>query len=277
MKDLIIGCSHGYGWKNLKLWINSINASGFSGDKVLIVKDCDDDTVKTVESFGFIVIRADRSIIKNSRASELMPIHVERFIYIYDYLKKNNYRYVITTDVRDVIFQKNPVEFIEKHIENKNLLFASESMIYKDEVWGNKNLHKTFGQYIYDDFKESEIYNVGVLAGKGHAVKDMCLNIFIASCRGGTPICDQSTFNLLIETSPYKETSLYLKSKDAWTAQIGTLDDPTRMEHNEKFLLEARPIIKNNKISTADGNEFYIVHQYDRNYLMKKLVEETYL
>jgi hypothetical protein len=277
MKDLIIGCSHGYSWKNLWLWINSINACGFNGDKVLIVKDCDEETIKIVESLGFIVIRADRSIIKNSRASELMPIHVERFIYIYDYLKKNNYRYVVTTDVRDVIFQKNPVEFIEKHIENKNLLFASESMIYKDEVWGNKNLHKTFGQYIYDDFKESEIYNVGVLAGTGPAVKDMCLNIFVASCRGGTPICDQSTFNLLIATSPYKETSLYLKSKDAWTAQIGTLDDPSRMEHNEKFLLEDRPIIKNNKISTADGNEFYIVHQYDRNYVMKKLVEDTYL
>jgi hypothetical protein len=276
MKDLVIGCSHGYSWKNLKFWIKSINASGFVGDKVLIVKDCSDDTIKSVEEHGFKVIRADQSIIKNSRASELMPIHVERFIYIYDFLKNNNYRYVITTDVRDVIFQKNPIEFIEQNIKDKNLLFASESMLYHHEVWGNKNLHKTFGDYIYNDFKEAEIYNVGVLAGKGYAVRDIALNIFISSCRGGTPICDQSTFNVMIATSPYKETSLYLKAKDFWTGQIGTTDDPSRMEHNDQFLLEGRPIIKNNKILNFEEKEFYIVHQYDRNYLMKKIVEETY-
>jgi hypothetical protein len=276
MKDLVIGCSHGYSWKNLNFWIKSINASGFVGDKVLIVKDCSDDTIRSVEEHGFKVIKADRSIIKNSRASELMPIHVERFIYIYDFLKNNNYRYVITTDVRDVIFQKNPIEFIEQNINDKNLLFASESMLYHHEVWGNKNLHKTFGDYIYNDFKETEIYNVGVLAGKGAAIRDIALNIFIASCRGGTPICDQSTFNVMIATSPYKETSLYLKSKDAWAAQIGTIDDPSRMEHNSQFLLEERPIIKNNKILNFEEKEFYIVHQYDRNYLMNKMVEETY-
>jgi len=277
MKDLIFGCSHGYNWDNLILWVRSINLSGFTGDKVLIVKDCDDNTIKIVESHGFTVIQADQSIIKNTRASELMPIHVERFIYIYDYLKKSNYRYVITTDVRDVIFQKNPIDFVEENIKDKNLLFASESMLYHHETWGNKNLHKTFGDYIYNDFKEIEIYNVGVLAGRGNAVRDVALNIFIASCRGGTPICDQSTFNVMIATSPYKETSLYLKSKDAWAAQIGTLDDPKKIEEYKKYLLEETPTIQNNKIATSDGKEFYIVHQYDRNKYMKKLVEEMYL
>jgi len=276
MKDLVIGCSHGYSWKNLKFWIKSINASGFVGDKVLIVKDCSEDTIRSVEEHGFKVIKADQSIIKNSRASELMPIHVERFIYIYDFLKNNNYRYVITTDVRDVIFQKNPIEFIEQKIENKNLLFCSESMLFKDEVWNNKNLHKTFGQYLYEDFKDKEIFNVGILAGRNAAVRDICLNIFIASYRGGTPICDQSSFNLLIATSPYIETSLYLRAKDAWVGQIGSTDDPSRMEHNDKFLLEGKPIITDNKILNFEGREFYIVHQYDRNYQMKKIVEEIY-
>jgi hypothetical protein len=277
MKDLIIGCSHGYNWDNLKLWVKSINASGFNGDKVLIVKDCDEESIKTVEQHGFQVIRADRSIIKNTKASDVMPIHVERFIYIYDYLKKFDYRYVVTTDVRDVIFQKDPIEFINNNIKDKNLLFASESMLYHHEVWGNKNLHKTFGDYIYNDFKEIEIYNVGVLAGKGSAVRDIALNIFIASCRGGTPICDQSTFNVMIATSPYKETSLYLKSKDGWAAQIGTLDDPKKIEDYKQFLLEETPVIENNKILTPEGKEFYIVHQYDRNKFMRKIVEEKYL
>jgi hypothetical protein len=277
MKDLIIGCSHGYSWDNLKLWVKSINACGFVGDKVLIVKDCDEDSIKIVEDYGFKVIRANSSIVKNTRASDVMPIHVERFIYIYDYLKNNNYRYVVTTDVRDVIFQKNPIEFIENNIKDKNLLFASESMLYKHETWGNKNLFKTFGDYIYNDFKNEEIYNVGVLAGKGSAVRDIAINIFIMAYRGGTPICDQSTFNVMIACSPYKETSLYLKSRDAWAAQIGTLNDPKKLDGFKEYLLEKEPIVKDDKILTPDGDEFYIVHQYDRNKLMKHIVEGRFL
>ena len=277
MKDLIIGCSHGYNWENLKLWVKSINSCGFDGDKVLIVKDCDEQTIKIIQEHNFTVIRADRSIVKNTRASELMPIHVERFLYIYDFLKNNQYRYVITTDVRDVVFQKNPVEFVLHNINDKNLLFASESILYKDETWGNKNLHKTFGDYIYNDFRDKEIYNVGVLAGKWASIRDLCLNIFIASHRGGTPICDQSTFNVMISMSPYLETSLYLKSVDAWAAQIGTLNDPKKINDFKDFLLEKEPIISNNSVLTSEGKEFYIVHQYDRNKFMKKIIEERFL
>jgi hypothetical protein len=37
-----------------------------------------------------------------------------RFIHVYDYLNKHadDYRYVITTDVRDVIFQSNPSDLL---------------------------------------------------------------------------------------------------------------------------------------------------------------------
>ena len=38
MKDLIIGASTGYTWDTLKYWVNSINQSGFDGDKVLVGK-----------------------------------------------------------------------------------------------------------------------------------------------------------------------------------------------------------------------------------------------
>ena len=47
-----------------------------------------------------------------------------------------------------------------------DLVFASESMLYKDEPWGNQNLLDTYG-YIHEIFKENEIYNVGVLGGTG--------------------------------------------------------------------------------------------------------------
>ena len=34
-----------------------------------------------------------------------------------------------------------------------DLVFASESMLYKDEPWGNQNLLDTFGGYIHENLK----------------------------------------------------------------------------------------------------------------------------
>ena len=56
MKDLIVGCANNYDWSKLKYWINSINASGFEGDKVLILMNCNKDTVKKVNDAGFSII-----------------------------------------------------------------------------------------------------------------------------------------------------------------------------------------------------------------------------
>ena len=139
MKDLIIGGATNYDWSILKYWVNSINQSGFQGDKVLILMNCDKDTVKKVKDAGFIVV----GFQQDSEGNLVYPNtgrapHVERFIHIYNYLYQNEYRFVVTTDVKDVIFQKDPMEYISATLtDDKNLMFASESMYYKDEPWGN--------------------------------------------------------------------------------------------------------------------------------------------
>jgi len=278
MKDLIIGGAANYDWNILKYWINSINKSGFEGDKVLVLMTCDKDTVKKVSDAGFKVVGfqqdSEGNLIypKTNRAP-----HVERFLHIYNYLYHNEYRYVITTDVKDVIFQKNPIDYIEKTLsEDKNLMFASESMYYKDEPWGNQNLLETYGQFIYERFKDNEIYNVGVLAGRGHAMRDLILNIFIATQGRPIPICDQSTFNFMISMSPYRETSVYLRSEDAWASQLGTTGDPTKIEQFKPFLIEPQPKIEDGIVTTSTGIPFTIVHQYDRIPNWRKELEAKY-
>ena len=56
MKDLIIGASTGYTWDTLKYWVNSINQSGFEGDKVLVLMNCDRETTMKVANAGFTII-----------------------------------------------------------------------------------------------------------------------------------------------------------------------------------------------------------------------------
>jgi hypothetical protein len=276
MKDLIIGCSTNYDWSKLKYWINSINKSGFEGDKVMILMNCDSDTVKKVVDAGFSVIGFNKDENGNLNYSSSMPVHTERFLHIYNYLKDKDYRYVITTDVKDVVFQKNPIEFLEAECISKNLVFASESILYKDEPWGDQNLKETFGPFIYEQFKNNEIFNVGVLAGHGYAIRDLALNIFVACLNRPIPICDQSTFNFMISQNPYTSLSRYCFSEDGWAAQLGTTGDPSKASQFDPVLLEPKPKFNGDIVTTSKGKEFYIVHQYDRIPELKKLIEDKF-
>ena len=275
--DCVIGCSTNYDWAKLKYWINSINESGFTGDKVMILMNCDKETANKVSKAGFDIIAFGQDAEDNLVYNSNMMVHVERFYHIYQHLKNKDYRYVITTDVKDVIFQKNPSVWLENTFTDKeDLIFSSESMRYKDEPWGDQNLRETFGPQIYEDFKNNTIFNVGVLAGRGYAMKDLMMNIF-ASCLGRPiKICDQSTFNFLISRHPYLKSSIYSKSEDGWACQLGTTADPSKVEQFRPFLLEPSPKLDGDKVVTSEGIEYTIVHQYDRVPEWKKVIEEKY-
>ena len=280
MKDLIIGCSTNYDWSVLKYWINSINKSGFTGDKVLILMNCPKETVERVVAAGFNVVAFAQDENGNLVHNSNLMVHVERFLHIYNYLRQREgeYRYVITTDVKDVVFQSNPARWIWENIGDKKLIFASESMKYKDEPWGNQNLLETYGAFFHDIFKENEIYNVGVLAGEADYIRDLCANIFTTAVTGRIPICDQSTFNFMISQHPYKDVALYAKSEDGWACQLGTTVDPNKSAEFGPKLLESSPVIDlaTGKIVTTSGNVFPIIHQYDRVPLWKSIIEGTY-
>ena len=278
MRDVIIGCSSNYKWDTIKYWVNSINKSGFTGDKVMVLMHCDRETAKQVVQAGFIVIGFAEDEQGNlSYPPSKIPVHVERFAHIYEHLCRNNYRYAITTDVKDVIFQSNPIKWLEDNISNRlNCVFSSESMLYKDEPWGNQNLLETYGEYIYNKFKDNEIYNVGVLGGSGEAIRDLCINIFTAAINRPIPICDQSTFNFMISQKPYTDTCLYTKSEDAWACQLGTTADPSKAEQFKPFLLEPSPKLVGDKVTTSTGKPYVIVHQYDRVPEWKGVLEKIY-
>lgn len=276
MDDLIIGCSTNYDWSKLKYWVNSVNRSGFKGDKVLILMNCDKETTQKVLDSGFTIIAFSQDEEKNLVHESKMVVHVERFLHIYNFLKEKQYRYVITTDVKDVIFQKDPVTWLEENLSDKNCVFSSESIRYEDEPWGNENLLQTFGPMIHDHFKSNEIFNVGVLAGKHNAIRDLCINIVMSCVNRPIPICDQSTFNFLVSMEPYKSMNLYARSEDGWACQLGTTADPSKLDSFKPKLLEALPTFSEGNVVTSQGKVFTIVHQYDRVPDWRKIIESKY-
>lgn len=272
MKDLIIGGFTNYEYSQLKPWVESIEESGFEGDKVLVVGSTTKETLdKLIEKKFSLVLMPDISV----------PIHVSRFLLIYDFLKKNheNYRYVITTDVRDVYFQSNPTIMLDEvcgKTSKYKILVGSESLRYKDESWGNQNLRETYGSYIHEEFKEKEIYNVGVIGGLAPYVKDLVLQIFINAVNRPIPIVDQAVFNFMMHTHPWSDITFKAKQEDGWACHAGTTVDPSKIDSFRPNLLEPEPLFIDGKVYTHAKKLFTIVHQYDRVPEWEKSLKEKY-
>lgn len=266
MKNCIIGGCYGYNYDQIKFWINSINRCGFNGDKVLILFDASDELANKVQEQGFIVVRAQQD-------PNIAP-HVMRFIAIYDYLSQNQYDRVVTTDVRDVVFQYDPIKWLNDYAYDYKLVCGSEGLYYRDEPWGNQNLYETFGPYVYERFKDNVIFNVGVLAGDAGCIRDLVLNIAVNSLNRPIKICDQAVFNFLIQNKIYEEQTFFARSTDRWATHLGTFADRNKMHHFGPRLLERGPVFDGG-IMKINDQPFCIVHQYDRT-IWKGAIEGMY-
>jgi hypothetical protein len=268
-QSLIIGAATGYNYNQLKPWIESINECGFEGDKVLVLGQASEETRTKILEQGFKIVEM---------IAVDAPIHVARFLSIYDYLKDTwqDYEYVITTDVKDVYFQTNPVDWLSECLPPCKLVAGSESIRYKDESWGNQNLLETYGPYVHELFKDNIIYNVGTIGGVSEYVKDLMFNIFTNAINRPIPIVDQAVYNVLLQTEPYKSRTFFADQLDGWACQAGTTADPSKIKGFRPFLTEAEPFFEDGVVKTYWEKPFCIVHQYDRVPEWKKFVEQKY-
>ena len=262
-KNLIIGGFTNYGIDQLKPWVISAKEVAGDNDVVLVYGNATDETLDWLVEQNVVIVPMLQA--------QNIPIHVLRFLSIYEYLDKHwqFYDYVVTTDVKDVYFQADPFKFLV----DRKLVIASEGLKYKDEPWGNENLFQAYGPYVYEKFKDNEIFNVGTFGGKSEYVKDMVFHIFTNGINRPIPICDQAVFNVLLNTQPFKDIAT---KTIQWAAELGTIMDPSKIEHFKPNLLCDEPIWEDGKLKYSDGLVFPIVHQYDRVPVLKKFVQEKY-
>lgn len=292
MKDLIIGGASNYTWDQLKYWVNSIKRSGFQGDVVIVGTNMTRETIDKLTEQGVMLSlygkqQENGDIVAHSNSAP----HVERFYYLWNFLNSTStvYRYVITTDTRDVVFQRNPAEWIHAKMKVKSMIASSEGMRYKNEPWGNQNLLEAFGPYFHDQLKNNFIYNVGTLAGDANYVKGLLSFIFHLSVNRPIPIVDQAVFNFIVNTPPFKSDTLFTTNEDSWAIQLGTtigaveagkgdlgkifIDTPDKYT---EIYEDKQPIIDDGVVLTPDNKRYVIVHQYDRIPELKTKIESMY-
>jgi len=296
-KDLVIGAASNYDWNHLKYWVNSIKKTGFKGDIVIVATNMSGETLnklieQNVKVFAYGKRSEDGGIHKSENN---IPPHVERFLFIWDFLRKHkeqeSYRYVTVTDTRDVIFQKNPVEYLQNHLVCRSTIVASsEGLKYKDEPWGCRNFQETFGPMVFEEYKDELIYNVGVIAGYADDVKDLMIEIFFQSINRPIPIVDQAVFNFLIKLESHSSINK-IGNMGGWAIQLGTSllaiesgagdiglvcrNDPSKLEEYKRSYQDTQPLVEGNLVTNGKV-PFHIVHQWDRVPQIKDMVERIY-
>ena len=287
MKDVVVGCITKYTFDDIKCWVNSLDRCGFNGDKVMICYNIGYDVVKELKKRDYKVL----GFIDNPEQKRLeyddvdFNICLQRFYDIWAFFNntlKDDYRYLIAADVKDVIFQTNPSEWLERNIGDKKINVGSESLHYRNEPWGRKNLKKSFGKAIYDMNCDNLIFNAGTVAGECKTMIDLFLNIYMFCGRspvhipGRSDTPDQAALNVLLNLQPYKAITNFTMSEDGYAAQLGTTANPEIIEYFKPFLVEKTPVMIDDLVCTSIGKPFCLVHQYDRVPEWKKILEEKY-
>ena len=267
--DLVIGAVGGYGWDKIDVWALSLVKSGYQGIGAVIVYDNNETVIKNLKSIGFQVIELPLT----------STVYNQRFHDFYEVISNagTDLRYTIVTDVRDVYFQSNPIDWLESNL-HKPLLATSEGLQYKNEHWNKSNLENGF-PHLAHKLMDNVVYNVGVLAGKAPAVADACMSISMAARSSGFNVADQSGFNVLLNTTQFHSTTQLVKSEDGFACQAGTFADPSKIQGFRPHLQEPEPFLDEEGVKTAGGKLYPIVHQYDRvpewnSFLRKKLNEQ---
>jgi len=285
-KDLIISAVSEYNYDKLKYWVNSINRSGFTGKKVVIAFNIADDTIKHLNDndFEVVLVSNQRDITNDGYyvGQEIgFRVPALRHYFYWKYLSTlspDDIRFVISTDISDVVFQTNPSDWLDdQEYDCPDLIYGSEGLKYKDEDWGRENLLNCFGQDIYDKLKDTSIYNAGSMAGLLEPFRDFSLKVHFAQASAPhNPTPDQAAVNVMLSLEPYKSTTLFCDHDSNWACELGTTADPTKMHKFRPNLLCPEPTFDGDFVYNSKGEKYVIVHQYNRVPEWKNKIEKKY-
>ena len=263
MKYTIVGCITKYEVADIKPYVESIEQSGFNGEKLMLVYDVSNEVIEYLTKKGWLIVQ-----------SELQEhIILQRFRDMYALLQEYQTDVIIWTDVKDIIFQKDPTEWLNKWMR-RDILAFSESMIMKTEHWTCINSGTTFPMEWEFGMKNQISYCAGTIVGKRNAIRDLFIEIYRWSKTTANPeqLSDQAAYNVLIHLDHFKNSVQFVSQEEGFATQLGTV----WIKKNEIPLLEPTPTYKDGKFYNQKGEEFVIVHQYDRDPYLKNQIKNLY-
>ena len=183
--------------------------------------------------------------------------YLNRFKWYSQVLAESEAKHALTVDIRDVIFQANPFMWMKQNLE-KEIVFQDEGVDHTE--WWNGTMAKTAFPDDFLNFKNKNVYNIGVVGGIPKKMASLFKNVFEKSENSHTPIdCefeiipDQASFNLLCHTTELRafiqpETN---DSKFCLTLGVNTA--------KQNYLIDG-------KLCNHKKERYCILHQYERQF-----------
>jgi hypothetical protein len=281
MRDMIISAVSEYGYDKLKYWVNSIKMSGFKGEIGVIAFNIKDVTIDKLRSEGVEVYLTTNKRNTNNTGflfadglTYQVPM-LRHYFYWAVLSQLKDVRYVISTDISDVVFQSNPSDWLEENLGDKKLNYGCESLKYKNEPWGNENVGHCF-PHLYQHMKDRPIYNAGSMAGEYTTFKDFSLAVSLAINNIQNPTPDQAGVNVMLSLEPYNSITKFNDHDTNWACECGTTVDPNKIDSFRPHLLSPEPIFDGEYAYTSKGEKYVMVHQYNRVPEWKEKIERKY-
>jgi len=216
--------------------------------KLICVHDVSEENIKILEKYYDYIVRVKENMI---------PFNLTYEAY-YNWLCENgkDFDYVMQWDMRDVVIQRNPFEFMESH-PDKELFLVCEGMKIKENdcnatwhEWTLKTL--AFNNSRYDD---SYVINGGTYGGKTSAFLNYCTLMLTAMNR---------RFNYII---PDQAMLGYLYRQFKQNPNI-MLCHP----YTDTFCATGEAIKRDNvdvffdgsDVCNQEGEKYFLFHQWDR-------------
>ena len=264
-KDLLVGCITKYSKEDIEPWVESINRSGYSGSKMMLVYDVSKDVIDYLKASQFDVYQSQLN----------QHIILQRFVDLNHLLKDIDCDRIIWTDVKDVIFQTNPSHWLNQN-QTKPIIACSECITFKDDEWAVTNAGTSFPME-WEWLQNKTSHCAGTIAGDKEYIRDLFINIYRWSLTSSNPeqLSDQAAYNVLINQTQYKDIVQKVEQEEGFATQLGTVW--MKKDHFGDKLLEPTPKLEiDGKFVNQKGDTFVIVHQYDREKSIKEIIEKKY-
>src|ERR1035437_888141 len=254
--DLMVGVVFNLrSWFRIEPYAVSLVKSGFRGTKIMFVQNIDRESELNLLNLGFTPIGFSMPMGINS-------CHL-RYVPLIDWLKDkcNLFRYVIWTDVRDVIFQSDPSVWLENHLAPHKLIGCDEGFLIKNDTMSNDLWLEIVSGHDYDWVRKEAALCTGTIAGEPKIVLELFQKMYEASKSFPAFFgLDQGLLNYVFRLSPFNEVSRVVHADESFALQAcGWATHPDA----EKVCKPPRFDYEEGAAYPQDSeNPYTIIHQY---------------
>lgn len=293
MSNLVLGAATGYTWEQIKPFIITLKNTKYDGDIILLVdpsinpdfeKILDEYNVKNykVQTFrrfwpkGLLEKRFTRKIKYfhwfYPRIIKYLPLQYEvrvdligrclaffssiaisRYYYYWKLIRNSQYDNILITDVRDVIFQKDPFDYEYK--DGLNVAIESDRFRLIDENINRRWIKILYGEKVLQEIGYNLISCSGTTLGNKQSILFYLRNMIIEQAYknylvAGRQNFDQGTHNYILRSEVIK----YFNELKIGESPIITM---LHLKEND-FIIN-----QNGHLINKDGSLINIIHQYD--------------